>query len=35
MLGEEIAQPFIIQGPNGGLKKIEISRDQVTYLHLG
>jgi hypothetical protein len=35
MLGEEIAQPFIIQGPNGGLKKIEIPRDQVTYLQLG
>lgn len=34
MLGEEIAQPFFIQGPNGGLKKIEIPRDQVTYLNL-
>ncbi len=34
MLGEEIAQPFFIQGPNGGLKKIEIPRDRVTYLNL-
>ncbi len=34
MLGEEIAQPFFIQGPNGGLKKIEISRDRVMYLNL-
>lgn len=32
MLGEEIAQPFIIQGPNGGLKKIDIARDRISYL---
>ncbi len=32
MLGEEIASSYVISGPNGGLKKIEVDRSLVTLI---
>jgi hypothetical protein len=32
MLGEEIASSYVISGPNGGLKKIEVDRSLVTEI---
>lgn len=33
LLGEELAQHYIISGPNGGLKKISASRENITGLN--